>query len=106
MRHAFCLLLTVGTLLAALVPVEAACPAIPIGVTVTTVNNDRQFLVTDRAAALADTAESKELAIAEARLAARSRLRQDKSVPNIRPPMAACAPSGRMPSARPKAMFM
>ncbi len=48
MRHAFCLLLTVGTLLAALVPVEAACPAIPIGVTVTTVNNDRQFLVTDR----------------------------------------------------------
>src|SRR5450432_1771387 len=60
---------------------KAACPAVPFGVAVSTVNRDRQFLATDRAEALADTPESKELAIAEARTAARSRLMQDKNVP-------------------------
>lgn len=73
--------LATGTLLAAPMSVEAACPAVPVGVAVTTVHHDRQFLAMDRAALLSDTAESEELAIAEARLAARSRLMQDKTVP-------------------------
>jgi hypothetical protein len=62
-------------------PAKAVCPIIPVGVSVTALDVDRQFIATDRAVLLSDTAESEELAIAEARLAARSRLMQDKTVP-------------------------
>ena len=81
MHQALCLALAARTLLATPMSGKAACPAVPVGVAITTVDRDRQFLATDRAAALADTPESEELAIAEARLAARSRLMQDKTVP-------------------------
>jgi hypothetical protein len=62
-------------------PALARCPEWPMGISVTSSQTDRQFFATAAAEALSDSDGSRELAAAEARIAAKALLRDDKRVP-------------------------
>jgi hypothetical protein len=82
MRRASFLALCAGVMVFAVVaPARSECPFSPIGVTATTDATGRLFFATDKAAPLADTDESDQLAVAEARVSARAMLMKDKDVP-------------------------
>jgi hypothetical protein len=59
----------------------AQCPIQPIGIHVEQSGSNKRFFATDMAEALADNEDSRRLAAAEARIAARALLKKDASVP-------------------------
>ena len=81
MWHALTLTLVGGSVWAHVV--LAACPLSPVGVAA--VSGERgAFIATGKADPLSDNEEGQQLAAAEARLAARAMLKQDKAVPKTK----------------------